>query len=316
MTPDDIYRAYDGLRPSDAAKERMLQAIRAEAAGPKRLAPSKRRPFRGALILAAALVLVLALITTGFATEWFGLSSLGQREEPSDWGSGQETMLRLQGLTDSPACQAAAAWNDWCAAYEPNAADIIIPDAPYIYYGCQTQEMIQKLDELAAEYGLSLLPGEATFPADETALLTAEGLAASPRQDTERIQNRYEASYGYSDGTFVMDGTVTFTDGTWTAEPVPYKLYRTMKKTLTIGELNLGDLVVFPYEDWPYGQLLLALGNDRALIVADQEDAFVVVEVRGTYYGDVVDGEVHMTRDHIQAIADAFVFDRMGEGSR
>lgn len=38
MTPDDIYRAYDGLRPSDAAKERMLQAIRAEAAGPKRLA--------------------------------------------------------------------------------------------------------------------------------------------------------------------------------------------------------------------------------------------------------------------------------------
>ena len=39
MTPDDIYRAYDDLRPSDEAKERMLQAIRAEAAGPKRLAP-------------------------------------------------------------------------------------------------------------------------------------------------------------------------------------------------------------------------------------------------------------------------------------
>ena len=32
------------------------------------------------------------------------------------------------------------------------------------------------------------------------------------------------------------------------------------------------------------------------------------------YYGDVVDGEVHMTRDHIQAIADSFAFDRLAEG--
>ena len=153
----------------------------------------------------------------------------------------------------------------------------------------------------------------AVYP-DEAALLANEGLSAPLRQDTNRIENRYEAAYGYSDGTFVMDGTVTFTDGTWLTEPVPYKLFRTMKTTLTTGELDLGDLVVFPYEDWPYGTLLLALGNDRALIVADQADAFVVVEVLGTYYGDVVDGEVHMTRDHIQAIADSFAFDRLAEG--
>lgn len=313
MTPEDIYHAYDALRPDDGAKERMLRNIQAEAS-PRRETPRKGRTFRGTLILAAALALVATLVTTGFATEWFGLASLGQRQEPSDWGSGQETMLRLQGLADTPACRAAAAWNDWCAVYDPDPADIIIPDAPYLYYGCQTREMIQKLDELAAEYGLSLLPGEALFLADEMALLENEGLSVSLRRDTDRIQNRYEAAYGYSDGTFVMDGTVTFTDGTWTAEPVPYKLYRTMKKTMTVSELNLGDLVVFPYEDWPYGQLLLALGNDRALIVADQEDAFVVVEVLGTYYGDIVDGEVHMTHDHIQAIADAFSFDRMVEG--
>ena len=301
MKGNDIYRAYDALRPDEAARERMLRNIQAA-----RLHEDLRRTrrFRGTLLLAAALV--LALITTGFATEWFGLASLGQRQEPSDWGSGQETMLRLQGLADSPACQAAEAWNDWCSTYEPDPEDLITPDAPYRYYGCHTEEMIRKLDELAAEYGLSLLPGEAFFPEDEAALLAKEGLTASLLRDTERVQNRYEASYGYSDGTFVMDGTVTFTDGTWLTEPVPYKLYRTMKKTMTVGELNLGDLVVFPYEDWPYGKLLLALGNDRALIVADQTDAFVVVELLGTYYGDIEDGEVHMTRDHIQAIADSF----------
>ena len=102
MKGNDIYRAYDALRPDEAARERMLRNIQAA-----RLHEDLRRTrrFRGTLLLAAALV--LALITTGFATEWFGLASLGQRKEPSDWGSGQETMLRLQGLADSPACQAA-----------------------------------------------------------------------------------------------------------------------------------------------------------------------------------------------------------------
>lgn len=312
MTSKDIYRAYDAMGPDAAAKERMLRNIQMAASCQE--AHHRRQPLRRTLLLAAALVLVLALVTTGFATEWFGLASLGQQKEPSDWGSGQETMLSLQGLADSPACQAAKAWNDWCSTYEPDPAAIITPEVPYLYYGCCTQEMVEKLDALAAEYGLSLLPGEAFFPADEAALLTEAGLAASPRQDTDRIRNRYEASYGYHDGTFVMDGTVTFTDGTWLTEPVPYKLFRTMKQTMTIGSLNLGDLVVFPYEDWPYGKLLLALGNDRALIVADQPDAFVVVEILGTYYGDIVDGEVHMTRDHIQAIADSFVLDRMAIG--
>lgn len=309
MTPDDIYRAYDRLRPDELSRARMLQAIRTEAAQEQQERRPKRRTLRGTVLVAAVFVVVLALVTTGFATEWFGLASLGQQKEPSDWGSGQETMLSLQGLADSPACQAAKAWNDWCSTYEPDPAAIITPEVPYLYYGCCTQEMVEKLDALAAEYGLSLLPGEAFFPADEAALLTEAGLAASPRQDTDRIQNHYEASYGYHDGTFVMDGTVTFTDGTWLTEPVPYKLFRTMKKTMTIGSLNLGDLVVFPYEDWPYGELLLALGNDRALIIADRTESFVVVEVLGTYYGDVIDGEVHMTREHIQAIADAFRFD-------
>ena len=311
MTGKDMYRAYDAMTPDDDARERMLRNIQTSYF--KETARPRKGRLRGTLILAAVLVLVLALVTTGFATEWFGLASLGQQKEPSGWGSGQETMLSLQGLADSPACQAARAWNDWCSTYEPDPADIISLEVPYLYYGCCTQEMVEKLDALAAEYGLSLLPGEAFFPADEAALLTEAGLAASPRQDTDRVRNRYEASYGYHDGTFVMDGTVTFTDGTWLTEPVPYKLFRTMKTTMTIGELDLGDLVVFPYEDWPYGTLLLALGNDRALIVADQADAFVVVEIMGTYYGDVVDGEVHMTRDHIQAIADSFAFDRMAE---
>ena len=75
MTGNDIYRAYDNLRPDDAAKERMLRNIQAECSR----RTIRKRSLRGTLILAAALVLVLALVTTGFATEWFGLSSLGQR---------------------------------------------------------------------------------------------------------------------------------------------------------------------------------------------------------------------------------------------
>ena len=201
MTGNDIYRAYDNLRPDDAAKERMLRNI--QAACSQRTI--RKRPFRGTLILAAALVLVLALVTTGFATEWFGLASLGQRQEPSDWGSGQETMLGLQGLADSPACQAAKAWGDWCAAYEPDPADIITPDVPYLYYGCRTEEMIQKLDELAAEYGLSLLPGEALFPADEAALLAAPRERWSAINSGMAVSLRLFDNYRYDERIF-LDG--------------------------------------------------------------------------------------------------------------
>ena len=35
MTRDALYRAYDGLRPSDAARERMLQAVKEAAAHPE-----------------------------------------------------------------------------------------------------------------------------------------------------------------------------------------------------------------------------------------------------------------------------------------
>ena len=62
MTRDALYRAYDGLRPSDAARERMLQAVKEAAAHPETEEhPQRRTPaFRRTLVLAAALVLIVA----------------------------------------------------------------------------------------------------------------------------------------------------------------------------------------------------------------------------------------------------------------
>lgn len=73
MTGNDIRRAYDRLRPDEDARERMLRAIREEAARSAETPHRKRRTFRGALILAAALVLVLG--TAAYATGLFGLRS-------------------------------------------------------------------------------------------------------------------------------------------------------------------------------------------------------------------------------------------------
>ena len=109
MTPDDIYRAYDGLRPSDEAKKRMLRAIQAaQSACPETKKHAGRRTFRRTLILAAALALVLAFATVTYATDLFGLRSAILYHQNGDTGEPYDNtdVLSLQGLADSPEAMA------------------------------------------------------------------------------------------------------------------------------------------------------------------------------------------------------------------
>ena len=110
MTGNDIRRAYDRLRPDENARERMLRAIREEAARGAETPRRKRRTFRGTLILAAALV--LAFGTAAYATGLFGLRSavLYHQQGDPDEPYGDTDVLSLQGLADSPEGMANARW--------------------------------------------------------------------------------------------------------------------------------------------------------------------------------------------------------------
>ena len=110
MTRDALYRAYDGLRPSDAARERMLQAVKEAAAHPETEEHPKRRTFRRSLLLAAALGLIVAFGSVAYATGWFGLRSAVMYHDNGDPDQpyGNTDVMSLQGLAGSPEFEANA----------------------------------------------------------------------------------------------------------------------------------------------------------------------------------------------------------------
>ena len=164
MTGNDIRRAYDRLRPDEDARERMLRAIREEAARGAETPHRKRRTFRGTLILAAALVLVLG--TAAYATGLFGLRSavLYHQAGGTDEPYGDTDVLSLQGLANSPEGMANARWQNFCSGYDPDGAILSAIgnggtglEPRYDAYPCYTREMADELDAIAEEYGLALL---------------------------------------------------------------------------------------------------------------------------------------------------------------
>ena len=55
--------------------------------------------------------------------------------------------------------------------------------------------------------------------------------------------------------------------------------------------------------------VMLAMGPDKALIIADLPEAFLVVNVLDVRVGDVEAGEAAMPNEVLEAMADAFRFD-------
>ena len=323
MTPDDIYRAYDDLRPSDEAKERMLQAIRAEAAtAPRRLAPSKRRPFRGALILAAALVLVLVFATVTYATDLFGLRSAILYHKNGDTGEPYDNtdVLSLQGLADSPEAMANMRWQNFYNSYDPDGMILASIgngdtglDARYDAYPCYTQEMADELDAIANEYGLQLLNRPTLYGIGDA---LPERIANVLPKSCGAYGHVFDGGYAYDSGSFMAEGTFTFSDGRW-PYPVGYQFVCSEKGYLSVSYLPIGnaeDYAQWAYETASGAVVTLAMGPDKALIIANLPDAYLVVNVLDVRWGDTEAGEVTMPQEVLEAIADAFAFDQIGEG--
>ena len=60
---------------------------------------------------------------------------------------------------------------------------------------------------------------------------------------------------------------------------------------------------------------MLVMGPDKALIIGDLPDAYLVVNVLDVRWSDAEQGEISMPNEALETIADAFAFDRM-DGSR
>ena len=318
MTRDALYRAYDGLRPSDAARERMLQAVKEAAAHPETEELPKRRTFRRSLLLAAALGLIVAFGSVAYATGWFGLRSAVMYHDNGDPDQpyGNTDVMSLQGLAGSPEFEANARWQAFYDSYDPDGAILASIgnsdtglEPRYDAYPCYTREMADTLDAIAEESGLELLSGLTLYGAAEL----PDWMRNTLPQSCGAFDHCIYAGYSFDSGSFKTEGAFFFCDARWPYE-TNYQFVCNRKGYLSVSYLAIGD--ADDYTQWAYETasgvtVTLALGPDKALIIADLPDAYLVVNVLDVRVGDVQQGEATLPAEILEAMADAFRFDQL-----
>ena len=318
MTRDALYRAYDGLRPSDAARERMLQAVKEAAAHPETEELPKRRTFRRSLLLAAALGLIVAFGSVAYATGWFGLRSAVMYHDNGnpDQPYGNTDVMSLQGLAGSPEFEANARWHAFYESYDPDGAILASVgnsdtglEPRYDAYPCYTREMADTLDAIAEESGLELLSGLTLYGAAEL----PDWMRNTLPQSCGAFDHCIYDAYSFDNGSFKTDGAFFFCDARWPYE-TNYQFVCNRKGYLSVSYLAIGD--ADDYTQWEYETasgvtVTLALGPDKALIIADLPDAYLVVNVLDVRVGDVQRGEATLPAGILEAMADAFRFDQL-----
>ena len=292
-------------------------------------------PFKRYLILAAVIALTLALV--GCAV-YFGLRHLKVGEytntmfiEPpvvtQDTESGQmvtvqpepttKDLISLQGFVDSVPYKASREWQRFLQSYDEDGSLLAQSDfddyqepMEYMAYMCYTQEMQDKIDEICEKYELELL-GPTNLADYAWQVFDAVGIRGITYDNGAAIAN-FDSGYFYKDGSFNLGGTIELLDddAPW-AEPVRFQ-YRCVQNSSFDGvSLAVGD--IDSYTEWHYTlkdgtTVLLALSEEQALIIADMESFFGIVNIIRPYVDDG-SGEIqYMSPAALEAVADTFTF--------
>ena len=209
-------------------------------------------------------------------------------------------VIALQGLPESPEFKANAAWMDYLAGIDLDAAaaDAEAVDAPYELYTVYNADMARQLDAVAGEYGLRLHTSARDFfsEGELCSLLGAQSFIS----DCAAL-----SGYVYEDGSFQADGT-NVSDKCY-----EYQLGLYRKGVFSEVTLNIGDAE--GYEEWTYTtvsgtEVQLSMSPDRCVLMADLPDAFVAVNLLGGTAGNSVFMPDPVTREDLQAFADMFNF--------
>ncbi len=253
--------------------------------------------------LIAAVLAVAVLAGTALATGFFGMKNLTVAD-PYATPEASGDVIALQGVPESPEFRANAEWMDYLAgldlvkaAADADAGITQIPEG-YDFYRVYSQEMADKLQEIASRYALKLHTGLTAFYSQQelcTRLNTRPFIANCSSF----------SGYVYEDGSFQGDGVST------AGRSYEYQLGRYVKGTLSEVTLNVGD--AGEYEEWTYTaasgtDVQLFLGPERCVLLADLDDSFVAVNLLGGTSGSGIFMPDPVTREDLEAFADLIDF--------
>ena len=277
----------------------------------------KKISARRVLALAAAVCLLALLSIAAAATGLFGLRDVLLPEKGSVYVTDENDVVipgeyeyrdfvSLSGWQDTPESRALAEWQSFLEDYDRDGAIIgEIGNSPtgfeedYGLYLVYTREMADKLEEIAAKYGLCLHTRmEDVMP--ETWRTAAGDFCG------ENVMAY--SGYIYENGTFRFDGEADL-DGYGYIE---YQFSRSVRGAFDDVALNIGDAADF--REWTYETadgtpVTLGLGaRNRSLILADLGDSFILVNVLTGEAGDDTFSSGPIGRVELEALADSFRF--------
>ena len=284
--------------------------------------PMRKRSPKRIWLIAAIIALILCLVGCAVAyilsldNMILGTDFIEDRTGVTE----PRTRLSLQGYVGSNSYQAAKEWFDFLQSYDPDGAIEFSDEAysvefpeDYQFYQLYSVEMKDKLDEICQKYDLELLgPVLVDVTADD--MFRELGIKGILREDAQAEIEWSQGGPGYffRNGTFEVECYITLTgeNNPWPFDNlISFRCHN--KKSFDAVFLSMTDPTQF--DQWNYTtsdgvEVLLVMGPDGALIVADIGDYFITVGGIETKAGNFLDGEHTMTREGLEAYAEIFDF--------
>lgn len=235
-------------------------------------------------------------------------------EEASEKGISQKEadIITLSGIAGSPEYGACSEWLAFLDGYDTDGAVLSEIGNGFaglgeyeLVYHCYTQDMADKVDEICEKFELSKLQG-LTVMDDYAALCMQTNIGDIFTGVDENVKWDFGGAYLYDDGTFNMDGRVVW-KGSELLCVTDYQFERSMKGSFNPVMLNVDRIE--EYHEWNYaaesGQVvLLANSSSKALIIAERDNSFIVVNV----LGDLRSETFEMSDEMLEELANLFDF--------
>ena len=313
MTGKDLLTAMSGI------DGRYIEEA-APAAAPK--TRSLRRPLLVAAAIAAALLLVGCGIVYALRLQDMSIGKATYTQRFDDKGKAIDPVEKSMdiitpyGRSGDAIQQALKEWYEFQESYDPdyllatNEPDIPgIPNQYEYTYSCYTQEMVDKVDEIAAKYNLKLLKEWIPFQRYQSDIFLEETGIQSLLLPDSGAQITGMAGMLYPPYNFSMEfNLVTENAGTLMTS------YGYARKDY-FPRAFPGGMDIDAYEQWdhttPGGtKLLLALNSKgQGEIIAEQENAMIMISIdgnRATSHTAYPDASEVMTKAELESIADQF----------
>ena len=179
------------------------------------------------------------------------------------------------------------------------------PDNYHLTYGCYSQEMIDKLDEIVEKYDLKLLSADTTCQRYEMSVMFEALGFDGMMLDSPKAKVEYAHGYFHLEGSFWLELFLTMEGEHWKCDDEIVTVLYSVKDYFdprTSGVLDFNNYTQWDYTREDGRQVLLALSEGAARIYADTPEAMMIVSLSGNTW---IDGQqVNMTPEALEEIAE------------